>query len=271
MGKFRFWKLNYDYDISLKASADLIFDIPIPEAQPIVKLGQTVAENEPLALSATYEAVLAPANSEVLEITEKYLRLKPTKTLEARFLIPKNRELLVKHGEKVHRGQSLSDGSLRFDDLIRLQGVEATKRYILIEISRVFAEQGTHIADKHLEIIIRQMFSRRQIVEAGDSNFIAGDIISQRTLWHENQKLLGAKKRPIIWRQLVMGITKVSSSSDSFLVAASFQDTTRTLVSAAINGRVDKLDGLIENVILGRKIPVGTGAVAENLVDEDFE
>ena len=270
-GQVSLLELNYDYDLSLKASADYIFDIDLQGATPIVKLGQTVANNESLALSESFEAVLAPSAGEVLEITPSYLRLKPSKILETRFLIPKNRELAVKHGQKVRRGDSLSDGSLHFNDLLRLRGVEATKRYILIEISRVFAEQGTHIADKHLEIIIRQMFSRLQIVDAGDSNFIAGDIISKRVLHQENQKLIQKEQRPISWCQLVMGITKVSSSSDSFLVAASFQDTTRTLVNAAINGRIDKLDGLIENVILGRKIPVGTGAIEENVVDVDFE
>ena len=270
-GRVSLLELNYDYDLSLKAAPDYIFDIDLQDVAPIVKLGQTVAAKEALALSANFEAVLAPVAGEILEITESYLRLKPTKVLEVRFLIPKNRELVVKHGQKIQRGDSLSDGSLHLDDLLSLRGVEATKRYLLIEISRVFAEQGTHIADKHLEIIIRQMFSRLQIVDAGDSNFIAGDIISKRVLYQENQKLLQQNRRPISWSQLVMGITKVSSSSDSFLVAASFQDTTRTLVNAAINGRIDKLDGLIENVILGRKIPVGTGAIKENVVDVDFE
>lgn len=269
-GKVEVVELNFDYDVSVKAPANLIFDIDISSAKTVVKVGQTVAKDELLAIKTTYEAITAPCGGEVLEIGKEFLKIKPGKNLEQRFLLPKNRELLVNHGQRVVRGQSLTDGSMHFDDLLSLRGVEATKRYILVEISRIFIDQGTHIADKHLEIIIRQMFSRLQIVEAGDSNFIAGDVVSKKTLWQENQNLLSANKKPIVWQQLILGITKVSSLSDSFLVAASFQDTTRTLVAAAINGRVDYLDGLIENVILGRKIPVGTGVPKEKKVDEDI-
>ena len=155
-----------------------------------------------------------------------------------------------------------------------LQGVEATQRYIMNEILKIFASQGQNIADKHLEIIVRQMFGRVQIEESGDSEFVTGDIASKQAVIEKNEELSREGKELIKYNQLLLGITKASLSTDSFLSAASFQDTTRVLISAATSGRVDYLYGLKENVILGRKIPVGTGskenleAEAEALLDE---
>src|SRR5579884_306981 len=127
------------------------------------------------------------------------------------------------------------------------------------EILYIFASQGQNIADKHLEVIVRQMFSRVQIEDAGDSEFITGDVASKIAVEEVNDKLNKSGKRPVKYNQLLLGITKASLSTDSFLSAASFQDTTRVLIAAATSGKVDKLFGLKENVILGRLIPVGTG------------
>ena len=127
------------------------------------------------------------------------------------------------------------------------------------DVLEIFAAQGQNISDKHLELIIRQMFSRVQIEEVGDSEFVNGDIISKLAVVEANDALTKAKKKPIVFTQLLLGITKASLSTDSFLSAASFQDTTRVLIAAATSGKIDKLYGLKENVILGRKIPVGTG------------
>jgi DNA-directed RNA polymerase subunit beta' len=134
------------------------------------------------------------------------------------------------------------------------------------EILRIFAGQGQNIADKHLEIIVHQMFSRVQIEDQGDSDFVTGDIVSKLAVSRANEALLAAGKTPVVANQLLLGITKASLATDSFLSAASFQDTTRVLIAAATSGKVDNLYGLKENVILGRKIPVGTGYGAE---DED--
>jgi DNA-directed RNA polymerase subunit beta' len=140
------------------------------------------------------------------------------------------------------------------------------------EILKIFAAQGQNIADKHLEIIVRQMFSRVQIEEAADSEFVTGDIVSKLAVVEANEALVADGKKPAKPNQLLLGITKASLSTDSFLSAASFQDTTRVLIAAATSGKVDKLYGLKENVILGRKIPVGTGAKTDdNLDDEDNE
>ena len=127
------------------------------------------------------------------------------------------------------------------------------------EILKIFAGQGQNIADKHLEIIVRQMFSRVQIEDAGDTEFVTGDIVSKLAVVEANDALTSENKTPVKYNQLLLGITKAVLSTDSFLSAASFQDTTRVLIGAATSGRIDKLYGLKENVILGRKIPVGTG------------
>jgi DNA-directed RNA polymerase subunit beta' len=147
---------------------------------------------------------------------------------------------------------------------MRLQGVEATQRYIMNEILRIFASQGQNIADKHLEIIVRQMFSRVQIEDAGDTEFVTGDIVSKLAVVEANDQLVRDGKQPAKFTQLLLGITKASLSTDSFLSAASFQDTTRVLIAAATSGKVDKLYGLKENVILGRRIPVGTGYLPDD-------
>jgi DNA-directed RNA polymerase subunit beta' len=135
------------------------------------------------------------------------------------------------------------------------------------EILRIFASQGQNISDKHLEIIVRQMFSRVQIEDAGDSEFVTGDVVSKLAVVEANEQLVAAGKEPVMYNQLLLGITKASLSTDSFLSAASFQDTTRVLIAAATSGKVDHLYGLKENVILGRRIPVGTGA--QDRIDEE--
>lgn len=139
------------------------------------------------------------------------------------------------------------------------------------DVTAVYAAQGHEISAKHLEIIVRQMFSRVMIEEAGDSSFVSGDIVSKAAIITENQRLKEAGKEPATYENLLLGITKVSIWSDSFLSAASFQDTTRVLINAAINGRVDHLHGLKENVIIGRKIPVGTGVKPLSVVNEEAE
>ena len=181
--------------------------------------------------------------------------------------VPGEAELMVKSGDNVVAGDQLTVGSLNLQDLMKYKGVEATERYIMNEVLSVYAAQGHEISPKHLEILVRQMFSRVQINEPGDSEFVSGDITSKASVVTQNRELEAAGKEPATYTNLLLGITKVSIFSDSFLSAASFQDTTRVLINAAINGRVDHLKGLKENVIIGRKIPVGTGVAPI----EDFE
>ena len=175
--------------------------------------------------------------------------------------IPGDAELVVKSNDTVKAGDRLTTGSLNLQDLLKYKGIEATERYIMNDVLSVYAAQGHEIAPKHLEILVHQMFSRVQIIEPGDSSFVTGDIVSRASVLTENSELEAEGKKIATFESLLLGITKVSYYSDSFLSAASFQNTTQILIKAAISGRVDRLKGLKENVIIGRKIPVGTGVL----------
>ncbi|MDD3480782.1 MAG: DNA-directed RNA polymerase subunit beta' [Patescibacteria group bacterium] len=187
---------------------------------------------------------------------------KMTLTKEAEmkeYLVSSQAKVLIPDGEKVTRGTQITEGSWNLQKALELCGEEAVQRYITLEIQRIYATQGQIIDDKHIEIIIRQMFSRARIEDPGDSKFITGDIVSRKNLLDENERVKKAKKKPAVYENLLLSISKVSHSSDSWLSAASFQETNRVLISASIEGRVDYLKGLKENVIIGKLIPVGTG------------
>ena len=181
-------------------------------------------------------------------------------------------QLAVEAGDHVDKGNNLTVGSKHLGDLVECQGVTETERYIIDDVLRIYAAQGSDISAKHLEVIVRQMFSRVRVDESGDSSYIAGDIVSKAAVVDENNRLIAEGKEPAEYTQLLLGISKVSVNSDSWLSGASFQDTTRVLISAATSGRVDHLKGLKENVIIGRKIPVGTGVMTEqDFADEQYD
>jgi DNA-directed RNA polymerase subunit beta' len=169
--------------------------------------------------------------------------------------------LLVKNGDKIIRGDRLTEGSIYPPYLMELQGEEAAKRYTLNEILRLYAGQGYNISPKHVEIIVSRMFSRVKVTEPGDSDLIVGAEISRLVAKTTNDELLAAGKKPAEFVTVLKGVKRISSASDSFLSSVSFQATIRELNKAAIRGAVDNLRGLKENVIIGRKIPVGTGAI----------
>ncbi len=235
-----------------------------------VAAGDVLASNEDESLP-----VIAPFDG-VVEVADGEVVVTAGSSAPVRYEIPGFRQLAVADGDTVVAGDRLTNGSINLHDLMRLKGVEATQRYIVNEILRIYAAQGERVDAKHLEVIVRQMFSRVQIEEPGDSQFVTGDIVSKASVVEENFRLTSEGKQPAQFTQLLLGITKVSIWSDSFLSAASFQDTTRVLINAAVTGRVDSLYGLKENVIIGRKIPVGTGARGaspdqNDLSDEDFD
>ncbi|HUD06911.1 MAG TPA: DNA-directed RNA polymerase subunit beta' [Candidatus Saccharimonadales bacterium] len=235
--------------------------LPLKNRKPQLDGGSLVAVGDILASAkakGTIEPLLAPVSG-IVEFTDKEAVIVRSEQSVVRHDIPGYRQILVKDGGQVEKGQMLTNGSINLHDLMALKGIEATQRYIMNEILRIFASQGQSIADKHLEIIIRQMFSRVQIEEAGDSEFVTGDIASKLSVVEVNDQLVRGNKKPIKYSQLLLGITKASLTTDSFLSSASFQDTTRVLIAAATSGKVDHLFGLKENVILGRLIPVGTG------------
>jgi DNA-directed RNA polymerase subunit beta' len=151
------------------------------------------------------------------------------------------------------------DGPADPHDILRLLGVEALARYICNEVQDVYRLQGVKINDKHIEVIVRQMLRRVTIAEPGDSRFITGEQLERAEVLEENEKVEAAGKKPATYEYMLLGITKASLSTDSFISAASFQETTRVLTEAAIMGKRDELRGLKENVIVGRLIPAGTG------------
>jgi DNA-directed RNA polymerase subunit beta' len=175
------------------------------------------------------------------------------------FLIPKEKHVTVHDGQVVNKGELIVDGPVESHDILRLQGVEALARYITDEVQDVYRLQGVRINDKHIEVIVRQMLRRVQVEDAGATRFIPGEEVERAELLTENERVEAEGKQPATFSYKLLGITKASLSTDSFISAASFQETTRVLTEAAIMGKKDDLRGLKENVIVGRLIPAGTG------------
>lgn len=176
---------------------------------------------------------------------------------EIKYAIDSN--VIVSNGQKITKGQPLTSGPLNPHDVMRLCGPEAAQQYLVDEVQRVYRSQGVEIADKHIEIIVRQMTKKVKIVDAGDTNLLPGELIEMQTFEKENKLAEEAGKAPATCEYMLLGITKASLNTESFISAASFQETTRILTEAAVDGKKDLLRGLKENVIIGRLIPAGTG------------
>ncbi len=174
-------------------------------------------------------------------------------------LIPKWRHVTVFEGEHVERGETVCDGAPDSHDILRLKGVHELTRYVVNEVQEVYRLQGVKINDKHIETIVRQMLRKIEIVDAGDTRFLKGEQIERERLMDENDMVTAKGERPASGQQLLLGITKASLATESFISAASFQETTRVLTEASVTGKHDELRGLKENVIVGRLIPAGTG------------
>ncbi|HLN87166.1 MAG TPA: hypothetical protein VK200_11900, partial [Candidatus Limnocylindrales bacterium] len=179
---------------------------------------------------------------------------------EAReYLIPKGKHISVHDGDRIRAGEALMDGSSNPHDILNILGEKALAKYLVDEVQEIYRLQGVRINDKHIEVIVRQMLRRVRIKEVGDTDFLVGDQVEKWRFEDENQKSIGERGKPAIAEPLLLGITKASLSTESFISAASFQETTKVLTEAAIHGKVDLLRGLKENVIMGRLIPAGTG------------
>ena len=180
------------------------------------------------------------------------------------YLIPKEKHVTVHDGQVVNKGEMIVDGPVDPHDILRLLGIEALTRYVTDEVQDVYRLQGVKINDKHIEVIVRQMLRRVQILSAGDTTFIPGEQVERAEVYTENDAMTKDGKHPATYENILLGITKASLSTDSFISAASFQETTRVLTEAAIMGKRDELRGLKENVIVGRLIPAGTGLAYHN-------
>jgi DNA-directed RNA polymerase subunit beta' len=181
------------------------------------------------------------------------------------YLIPKGKRIAVQEGDYVERGDLLIDGNPVPHDILRVLGIEKLAEYLVNEIQEVYRLQGVKINDKHIETIARQMLQKVEITDAGDSTFLIGEQIDKQEFEFENAKMSAEKLRPAKADPVLLGITKASLQTKSFISAASFQETTRVLTEAAVSGRVDTLQGLKENVIVGRLIPAGTGGVVNRM------
>ncbi|MFH1047272.1 MAG: DNA-directed RNA polymerase subunit beta' [Patescibacteria group bacterium] len=193
------------------------------------------------------------------KVTKKNVKVLRDILKDKEYIIPPGFVIYVKDGDDVEAGQPLTDGHLDLQMLYRLRGQEAVQKYILKDVQAIYTSQGQKLNDKHIEIIIRQMFSRVNVVDAGDTDLLPGEIIERAQFMIENARVKKAGGQVAKAEELFLGITKVSLSTQSFLSAASFQETARVLINAAVTGKVDPLEGLKENIIIGRLIPAGTG------------
>jgi len=260
-GNVAVWEDGKNYVVQVTPIDAKITELKLAKRKPQMKSGNDVMAGDVVASDKGGERpLIAPFDGKV-EFHDDVAVVAAHNSAPVKYEVPAFKTLTVIDGQQIEAGGRITAGSVNLQDLMRLKGIEETQRYIINEIQSMFAQQGVALADQHLEIIVRQMFSRVQIEDSGDSLFVTGDIVSKASVVEANAKLVADDKTPAEYTQLLLGIAKVSTWSDSFLSAASFQDTTRVLINAATSGRVDHLYGLKENVIIGRKIPVGTGAI----------
>ncbi len=236
-----------------------VTEYELKDMKPSVKTGDVVKRSAVMAKSADGKKTIKAGGNGTVKVTKDGITLVHEGGNLREYTISEYTTLEVKNGDMVAVGQRLTEGSVNLQDMLLLSGEEAVQRYIIDEVQAIYLSQGQTIAAKHIEVIIRQMFSRVRIEEPNDTEFISGDIISTTVLNEENTRVKEEKGKVATYEKLLMPITKISTSSDSWLSAASFQETTKVLISGAMRGKVDKLHGLKENVIIGRLIPVGTG------------
>ena len=249
-----------------KHKIDIISDIlsedvyDVTGLKLVAKHNQTVEAKDVLATKEDGKKPVKAKNSGTVKIKDGKLAVVRDAEVKS-YTVPSQVGLYVKSGDAVEVGTQITEGSWNLQDALRLMGENAVERYIMTEVQQTYASQGQSINDKHIEVIIRQMFSRCRIDDSGSTPFIAGEIVSRSALQKENNKAKKNKTPLAEFVNLLLSITKVSITTDSFLSSASFQETSRVLIGAAVAGKVDELRGLKENVIIGKLIPAGTGYV----------
>ncbi|MCX5753272.1 MAG: DNA-directed RNA polymerase subunit beta', partial [Candidatus Krumholzibacteria bacterium] len=193
------------------------------------------------------------------------------------YIVPQGKHLRVYEGDRVEAGDNLTEGPVNPFDILSIKGVNAVQNYLVNEIQEVYRLQGVRISDKHIEVIVRQMLQKVVLEDPGDTRFLEGDIMSKAEFREENDRTMREKGKPATFKPLLLGITKASLTTESFISAASFQETTRVLTEAAVQGKVDYLRGLKENVVMGHLIPAGTGLqkysqirIAEEVSEEEL-
>ncbi|MFZ2804516.1 MAG: DNA-directed RNA polymerase subunit beta' [Patescibacteria group bacterium] len=223
-----------------------------------MKDGMTVKEGDLLMMRKGEIEVLAQHSGVAKAKSDKITVIwEGPATME--YIVPTGFQVLVKDGQEVIPGDQLTEGHLDLLQLFRLKGKDAVMRYILREVLSIYASQGQKINAKHIETMVRQMFSRAYVKDSGDTDLLPGEVVERSRADEENTRVVARGEKPAELEELFMGVTKVSLSTESFLSAASFQETARVLINAAVSGKIDRLEGLKENVIIGRLIPAGTG------------
>jgi len=263
------------YQLEPKTAIFVGNDQVVQQADILAKTPKAVAKSKDITgglprVSELFEARRPKNTAIIAEIDgtvrfEKPLRSKERIVIEAddgatsEYLIDRNRQIQVRDGEFIHAGEKLTDGLISSHDVLRILGEKALHYYLISEIQQVYRSQGVAIADKHIEIIVSQMLRQVKIVDSGDTNFITGDMISRTRFKEENERIMRMGGNPAIAEPILLGVTRAAIGSDSVISAASFQETTKVLTEASIAAKIDHLEDLKENVILGRMIPVGTG------------
>jgi DNA-directed RNA polymerase subunit beta' len=234
------------------------YEHPVPpDAELLVETGDEVAVGQPLARRGDDEVRAHVAGSVRIEagrVIVDYVERE-----EREYLVPAAARILVETGQRVLAGDLLTDGDASPKDVLRIKGREAVQQYLVDEVQRVYRSQGVTINDKHIEVIVRQMLRRVQVESGGDTDLLAGEIVDRFVYEDKNAKVLAEGGEPATAQTVLLGVTKAALLTDSFLAAASFQETTRVLTEAAVEGKVDRLVGLKENVIIGKLIPAGSG------------
>ncbi len=249
-----------------------VIDIP-SGSEVLVKDGASIVEGDSLFVSQDNTMTKSPASG-VVRISDGKIKLVHEGEDLVEYVIPAGFTLTVKDGDLVAAGQPLTEGNLSPNKVLELQGTEAAQRYIVKEVQDIYVSQGQQIHDKHIEVIVRQMFSKMRVTNTAETDLVLGDVIDKSRLQEINEQLEADGRSQVEAEQLLMGITKISLSTESFLAAASFQETTRVLIEAAVTGKTDYLKGLKENVIIGKLIPAGTGfnpdVAKENLKTQEL-
>ncbi|MCB9809677.1 DNA-directed RNA polymerase subunit beta' [Candidatus Peribacteria bacterium] len=228
------------------------------EYQTVVKKGDSVKSGQTIAKALEGRATLkARCDGKVVDVTESHITIKQSSAQKKEYKVPASRTLLVREGDHVLRGQPLTIGHINLQELIELTSIEDAQRYIMAETLNIYESQGQSINEKHIELIVKQMVSKVRIINPGESVLLSGEIKDIVMIQRLNEQLQAEGKQPIIYERLLLGLTRISLWTDSWLSAASFQETIRVLVDAAVMQKVDTLDGLKENVIIGRLIPAG--------------
>jgi DNA-directed RNA polymerase subunit beta' len=230
----------------------------IPEGWSIqVEDGEEIKSNAPIAQSEEDE-ILSRTNGRVL-IKDRVVKVLWEQRDERDYEIPSAARLLIEEGQKIDPGYQLTEGSMNPHRILAILGREATQQYLVREVQRVYRSQGVSINEKHFEAILRKMLSKVMITDSGDSEYLLDELVDRLALSELNEQLMAEGQKPAAAKPVLLGITKAALNTDSFLSASSFQHTIKVLAGAAIEGKLDTLSGLKENVIIGKLIPAGTG------------